>query len=133
MPNVGEDGMREAREIKAKLIVSYESADKNLYLQEDTRLHKLLIALTGNKLIQDLNERIYALEHLSRTIALYSYERFTEYQKEHLGIIDGLLEGDVEKALTYHERHLRLARDESIRLLQLSAKQTQPAAVDNIP
>ena len=122
--------MREAREIKAKLIVSYESADKNLYLQEDTRLHKLLIALTGNKLIQDLNERIYALEHLSRTIALYSHEGFIEYHKEHLGIIDALLEGDVEKALVYHERHLRFARDKSIKQLQMSTKQVRQVKVE---
>ncbi len=123
----------ELREIKARLIKSYEAADKNLYLQEDAKLHKLLIALTGNKMIQDLNERIYGMEHLSRTIAFYSHEGFTEYQKEHLGIIDALLAGDVEKALLYHERHLCFARDESIKQLQMSTKQARPATVVNIP
>ena len=115
----------ELKEIKAKLIENYEAKDKDVYIHEDARLHKILIELTGNKLVQELSERIYSLEHLSRTIALHSHGRFNDYHEEHLGIIDGLLEGNVEKALMYHERHLRIAQEESIKLLGMSARQAR--------
>jgi len=112
----------ELRAIKEKLLQSYEAGDKKSYMREDSRLHQLLIELTGNKLIQDISVRLYTMEHISRTLSLYSDDRFAESLEEHLGIIDGLLEGNVEKALSYNEKHLRLAQEVSIRQVQKTAK-----------
>lgn len=104
-------------EIKQKLIQFAKQMDKSNYIQEDSRLHQLFIQLTGNNLIRDVSVRIYTMEHLSRTISLYSPERFIESLEEHIGMIDGILEGNVEKALEYNGRHLLLARQESIKQL----------------
>lgn len=122
----------ELMEIRAELIKSFEAGDKKSYMREDTRLHQLLIELTGNKLIQDVSVRIYTMEHISRTIALYSDERFAMSLEEHLGIIDGLLEGNVDKALVSNERHLRLAQEESIKQVQKSTKQSQQVLEGNL-
>lgn len=102
-------------DIRKKLIQFYEAQDKQNYIREDARLHQLLIRLTGNKLIQEVSVRLYTMEHLSRTISLYSPERFIESLEEHLGVIDGILKRDTKKAQEYNERHLRLAREESIK------------------
>jgi DNA-binding GntR family transcriptional regulator len=82
----------------------------------------LIIKLSGNKLIQDVSIRIYTMEHLSRTISLYSPERFIESLEEHIGMIDCILEGDIEKALEYNESHLALARLESIKQVHMSGR-----------
>ena len=105
----------ELLEIKDNLIKSYETGDKASYIMEDTRLHKLIIKLSGNQLIIDLSVRIYTMEHLSRTTSLYDDKRFRESLAEHVGVIDNILEGNTEQALVYNERHLRLAREVSLR------------------
>lgn len=123
--NLTDEIREQLLEIKQKLIQYYEARDKQNYIREDARLHQLIIQLTGNKLIQDVSVRIYTMEHLSRTISLYSPERFIESLEEHFGVIDGILQGDVEKARECIERHLMLARQESIKQVQMSARQVQ--------
>lgn len=120
--NLSDSKMLELQDIKANLIEYYQAGDKKNYIRADSRLHQMIIQLSGNKLIQDVSVRIYTMEHLSRTISLYSPERFVESLEEHIGVIDGLLQGDVDKALHYNEKHLMLAREESIKQLHLNSK-----------
>ena len=112
-------------DIKAKLIKHYEAKDKENYMREDSRLHQLIIQLSGNKLIQDVSVRIYTMEHLSRTISLYDTERFNESLAEHIGVIDSILKRDVEQALAFNNRHLMLAKQESIKQVKMTANQLQ--------
>ncbi len=101
--------------IRENLLKYYETGDKENYIIQDALLHKSIVRLSGNQLIVDLSVRIYTMEHLSRTTSLYSSERFRESVTEHIGIIDSILEGNTEKALEFNNRHLNLAREESLR------------------
>lgn len=127
LQNLNDEIRGQLLDIKEKLLQYFQAGDKQSYIREDSRLHQLLILLTGNKLIQDVSVRIYTMEHLSRTISLYSPERFVESLEEHMGVINGILQGDVEKAQEYNERHLMLAREESIKQVNLGATQVQLA------
>jgi DNA-binding GntR family transcriptional regulator len=113
--NLTDEIREELRGIRENLLEHYETGDKESYINEDARLHKVLIKLSGNQLIMDLSVRMYTMEHLSRTTSLYSEERFRQSVEEHIGVIDSILAGDIEKALAYNSRHLNLAREESLR------------------
>jgi len=121
--NMTDEIRQQLIDLKTKLNHFYQAQDKQNYIREDSRLHQLIIQLTGNKLIQDVSVRIYTMEHLSRTISLYDTERFNESLAEHIGTIDGILQGDISLALEYNNRHLILAREESVKQIQASVRQ----------
>ncbi|MDX9916224.1 MAG: GntR family transcriptional regulator [Sphaerochaeta sp.] len=88
------------------------------YVELDTRFHQYLIDLTGNQLVIDTFARIGAMITSFRIISLKSLERFNESIVEHTGIIEGICDGDAERAIEACRVHLTLAKNEIVLSLQ---------------
>ena len=79
------------------------------YVADDNDLHKLIIRLGGNSLVDDLYYRVRSMNQQFRIRSLSSHNRFHDSVLEHRNLITALATGEVEKAVEVNTRHLSLA------------------------
>lgn len=91
--------------------------DMENYIKEDTRLHQLIIKLSGNDLVVSTYDRVYSMVQQFRIYSLTSKERFDESVKEHTEIIQNILSGNAREADRINRLHLELARSKIIEYL----------------
>ena len=115
---ITDDHRKALNEIYLDLKESFEKGDVNEYCRIDTKLHYFLFKMCDNEMIDDVVNNVFPLLQPFRIISLSSKGRFDESFDEHKGLIDGIKEGDFEKAWGYNKVHLRLARDEIIKHLE---------------
>ncbi|MBS6952402.1 MAG: GntR family transcriptional regulator [Enterocloster asparagiformis] len=89
----------------------YESGDINAYIEEDTKLHQLIVSLSGNSLVIDIYNRIYTPIQQFRIYSLTSEERFADSVSEHKSVIDHIISGNLEEAVHINQMHLTLAKE----------------------
>ena len=93
--------------------------------QADCQLHGLIIRIGGNRLVEDMYQRISAQVQQFRIYSLESKRRFRESLVEHTTVVHCLLTGNVEEADRVNRRHLELARDKINEYL-ISKQTNQP-------
>lgn len=113
-----DDYGKRLEKIYVDLKEAFEKSDLNEYTKIDTKLHYFLFEMCDNEMISDVINNIFPLIQPFRIISLSSRERFDESFEEHEGLINGIKEGNFEKAWEYNKVHLRLARDEIIKHLK---------------
>lgn len=101
---------------------AFEKADLNQYIKIDTKLHYFLFEMCDNEIINNVVNNVFPLLQPFRIISLNSKARFDESFEEHKGLINGIIEGDFDKAWGYNKVHLRKARDEIIKHLESLSK-----------
>ena len=114
---ITEEDMNELDEIFSRLQAAFDNEDVNLYSFIDAELHNAIIYLSGNKLIYDVNNRVFSLLQPFRTISLNSRQRFEESIDEHRNIIKAIKEKDSETAWRWDLTHLNLAKDEILKYI----------------
>jgi DNA-binding GntR family transcriptional regulator len=85
------------------------------FAEADDQLHRLIAALSGNRLIADTVERLHAHLHIFR--ALYSTNAPTEAAAEHRAIIDALIARDGAAASEAVRTHLERSQQRMDRVL----------------
>lgn len=110
--------IRSLSDIYLELEKTFEKNDLNEYTKIDTKLHYFLFKMCDNEMIDDVVNNVFPLLQPFRIISLRNKKRFDESLDEHKGLIDGIKEGNFEKAWGYNKVHLRLARDEIIKHLE---------------
>ncbi len=87
-----------------------ETGDFSLYLQCDTKLHKLIVQYAHNEVltqfIENLEERVYRIRINARR---RSNLHLIQAHKEHRAVLDALIERDAEKAELQMKIHLTKA------------------------
>jgi DNA-binding GntR family transcriptional regulator len=85
-----------------------EAGDFNLYLQCDTKLHKLIFQYAGNEVltqfIENLEDRVYRIRINARRRAT---QHLIQAHKEHRAVLDALIERDAEEAELQMKTHLK--------------------------
>ena len=89
----------------------HERQDMKKHIEADCQLHGLIIRIGGNRLVEDMYQRISAQVQQFRIYSLESKRRFRESLVEHTTVVHCLLTGNVEEADRVNRRHLELARD----------------------
>lgn len=89
----------------------HERQDMKMHIEADCQLHGLIIRIGGNRLVEDMYQRISAQVQQFRIYSLESKRRFRESLVEHTTVVHCLLTGNVEEADRVNRRHLELARD----------------------
>ena len=104
------DGQRaHLMEILQVLEQTHESWDLDRYVVADDDLHKQIIQLGGNSLVDDLYYRVRSMNQQFRIRSLSSHNRFQDSVAEHQDLITALVTGEVERAIEVNSRHLALA------------------------
>lgn len=109
-PQYMSDGQRaQLLTILRSLEDHYGRQDLDGYVSDDDDLHKLIIRLGGNSLVDDLYYRVRSMNQQFRIRSLSSHNRFHDSMLEHRDLITALVTGEVEKAVETNTRHLSLA------------------------
>lgn len=98
----------------AQLTCCHERQDMKKHNEADEQLHWLIVRLGGNRMVEDMYQRISAQIQQFRIYSLGSKQRFQQSLTEHTTIVHCLLSGNVDKADRVNRRHLELARDQII-------------------
>lgn len=89
---------------------AHNSGDLDSYVAADDELHKQIVRLGENSLVEDLYYRVRSMNQQFRVRSLCSHNRFHESLSEHRDLITALVTGDLEKAIQINASHLELAR-----------------------
>lgn len=81
------------------------------YIRVDAQLHQAIIRLGGNRVVEQMYERVHSLIQQFRIYSLTSKQRFDESVVEHRTVVHCLLTGNVEEVDRVNQAHLTLARD----------------------
>ncbi len=90
---------------------AHQANDLQSYIELDTKLHNMIIALSGNPLVESTYEKLYSMCKRFRSYSLNDPQRFDESLDEHLSIVQNMLNGNILEADRINRRHLELARD----------------------
>ena len=103
----------------------HDQQDMKKHIEADYQLHWLIIRIGGNRLVEDMYQRVSAQIQQFRIYSLESKRRFRESLVEHTTIVHCLLTGNAEEADRVNRRHLELARDKINEYL-ISKQTNQP-------
>lgn len=104
------DGQRaQILAILRSLQSSYEARDMDRYVADDDDLHKFIVQLGGNSLVDDLYYRVRSMSQQFRVRSLTSHNRFHDSVQEHRDLVTALVTGETDKALEINASHLALA------------------------
>jgi len=103
---------------KKKALLEYVSElkrthyDSNLeqYIEIDSKLHKMIISLSGNSLVESTYEKVSSMFQQFRIYSLTGQQRFDESVREHRDIVHHILMGNVIEANQTNKIHLELAK-----------------------
>lgn len=90
---------------------AHQANDLQSYIELDTKLHNMIIALSGNPLVESTYEKLYSMCKRFRSYSLNDPQRFDESLDEHLSIVQNMLNGNILEADRINRKHLELARD----------------------
>ena len=111
----------------------HERQDMKKHIEADCQLHGLIIRIGGNRLVEDMYQRISAQVQQFRIYSLESKRRFRESLVEHTTVVHCLLTGNVEEGTQYDATlaaNLYLALDNvsEDKLAEMQAEDAQAAA-----
>ena len=96
---------------------AYARRDLAGYIQWDTAMHELYIAMAHDHMLTMVYSRVQVMVQQFRAHALSSRTRFEDSIAEHRETAELLLSGDSAKAREINRRHLELAREEILRAI----------------
>jgi DNA-binding GntR family transcriptional regulator len=101
-------------------IVEGDASSYSTFAEADDRLHQLIAAMSGNRLIADMTERLHAHMHIFR--ALSSTNAPSEAAAEHRALIDALINADPKAAERAMLNHLERSHERMDRVLATSGE-----------
>ena len=97
--------------------------------QTGSNLHHLIMANSGNEMMKEILDRIWAPIEISRVPIRNSHERLEQINFEHIEITEALLKQDGEMAGDLMKTHLERSREAHIRLLLVTSVPTEDPGV----
>ncbi|MCI8802645.1 MAG: GntR family transcriptional regulator [Oscillibacter sp.] len=96
-------------------------SDMEEYVQLDSELHDSIILHSGNQFLRELTGRVYNVLQPVRLFSLHTRKRYEHSITEHIGIIDGILARDLDRAASVLQTHLDEAEKGVLFLLENQA------------
>lgn len=82
-----------------------------------SRLHRLIVVSSGNRIMTEILDRIEALIEFSRIPFKESVERLEQINREHIDMVQALLRGDGDMASDLMRSHISLTREVHLKIL----------------
>ncbi|NLY21219.1 MAG: GntR family transcriptional regulator [Tissierellia bacterium] len=98
---------------------SYNKGDLLDYYKIDTIFHATLYYMCENEILDHMVSGILPIIQPTKIGYKQGMARFGKSLEEHRGIVDGIKERNFEKALKYQKIHLDLAKEETIKNLEI--------------
>lgn len=98
---------------------SYNNGDLLDYYRIDTDFHATLFKMCDNDILDHMISGILPVIQPTKIGHKAGMARFKESLEEHRGILEGIRGRDFEKAWKYQKKHLRLAKNETIKNLEI--------------
>jgi DNA-binding GntR family transcriptional regulator len=111
-------GMKKKFEDKPEEIKEEEEV-KNYFINLDWEFHSYIIKMCRNSLLVDIMENIWNHTQRMRILTYNIEERYSISTKEHLEIIEYLLERDLDKATQALGKHLNNGRDIALKYIEI--------------
>lgn len=108
--NINEKTVKQLNSFKENLTKLYEQGDLDSYIEEDEMLHQTIVDMCNNSIIIDAYDRVNSMNKQFRALSLMDKKRFDESIEEHIGIIDNILNGNYDEAITINKVHLIRAK-----------------------
>ncbi len=102
---------------KDRFTKEYERKDLQSYTNADTEFHMSLVNMSGNKTMIKFYTSIKFMIEQFRILSLSVEDRYEKSYSEHIGTIDCILSGDIEKAIAINNKHLEATRAEILKIL----------------
>jgi DNA-binding GntR family transcriptional regulator len=103
------------KEIMQRLEAAFKKKNVKLYTNIDAELHNTIIYMSENKLVYEVNEKVFSLLQPFRSMSLNSKKRFEVSLNEHKNIVEALIKKDADTAWKWDLIHLNLAKDEILK------------------
>lgn len=116
------EGQEQLKSCLKELIDSHHENDLEKYTQADTRLHNLIIHLSGNAFLDVAYERVHVMIERFRELSLSDPQRFDESLEEHRLVVESILTQNTACAQHINRLHLRLAKEQIVKYLEDSQK-----------
>ena len=121
IPRLTQEQDRYLLELRAKFEPFRTYTDMDAYVRLDIELHNCIIIYSGNQFLKDLTDRVYGYLQPVRLFSLSTRQRYEDSIVEHIGIIDGMLARDTEKASSILQTHLDVAKKNVLYILKNQA------------
>lgn len=92
------------------------------YIDIDTDLHRFIIRLGGNAIVENSYNGISSMIQPFRIYSLTDVQRFDDSVVEHTNMIRSIADGDVEKAAQANRQHLEFALRDILAYLERNAE-----------
>lgn len=102
-----------------KMEDSYNKGDLYDYYKIDTIFHNMLFHMCKNDILHNMISGILPVIQPHKINHKAGMARFKDSLEEHRGIVEGIKERDFEKAWEYQKIHLKLAKKETIKNLEI--------------
>jgi len=109
--NLTEENKNALMDYVSKLTQAHEEGNLHLYIELDTKLHNLIIDMSGNSVLKTTYEKVHSMIQQFRIYSLTGKQRFDESVVEHQDIVNGIISGNVDEADQINKTHLRLAKE----------------------
>ena len=126
IPLLTQEQDRHLLELRAKFEPYRTYTDMDAYVRLDIELHNCIISYSGNQFLRDLTDRVYGYLQPVRLFSLSTRQRYEDSITEHIGIIDGMLARDADKAAAVLQTHLDVAKKNVLYILKNQASPPQP-------
>lgn len=107
--------LRELRKTTEKLLQA-DDLDMSQFLKVDIQFHQHLLEATGNKLIVERHQFIYALIEFQLRNTRFTQDRAQLGLSQHLKILDAILRNSPSQALAHLQNHLESSEETLLRL-----------------
>ena len=97
--------------LKKLLKQSSETESYSDYVEINSKIHNLIMDISGNKILKNLMQSIKEITMRDRTISSFSEERRNEIYTEHKNIIDAIEKKDKTKAKNAMKLHVQNGYD----------------------
>ena len=121
IPRLTQEQDRYLLELRAKFEPFRTYTDMDAYVRLDIELHNCIIIYSGNQFLKDLTDRVYGYLQPVRLFSLSTRQRYEDSTAEHIGIIDGMLARDTEKASSILQTHVDVAKKNVLYILKNQA------------
>lgn len=102
------DTLNRLEEIHARMRHAFETGDRALYFDLNTKIHAFLVAESGNPILVETHARLMLRASRGRYLAILSGPRWAEAMQQHEDLMTTLRNKDPERAAQVWRKHLKM-------------------------
>lgn len=100
-----ETELSDLREYLEKMEEALEADDRSAWAEADDQFHRQLVALAGNRRLEQIVQTYWDQVHRARLLTLHIRPAPHKSNRDHRALLDAIIRGDAETARRIHREH----------------------------